>query len=116
MPNHIHGVLIISEDDSPVGVRHASPLQPRPPLGIIVGSFKSAVTKRINESRATPGILVWQRNYFEHVIRSERELNVIRQYILDNPLKWALDRDNPINAPRLSVSGTVDQYLRDVEL
>jgi len=85
MPNHIHGVLIISEDDSPVGVRHASPLrlplQPRTTLGTIVGSYKSAVNKRINESRATPGILVWQRNYYEHVIRGERELNAIRAYI-----------------------------------
>jgi len=50
------------------------------------------------------------------VVRSEHELNTIRAYIQNNPLRWALDHDNPINAPRLSISGTVDQYLRDAGL
>jgi len=38
---------------------------------------------------------LWQRNYYEHIVRNENELNRIRQYIMDNPLKWALDRENP---------------------
>jgi putative transposase len=45
--------------------------------------------------RHTPGVPIWQRNYFEHVIRSEESLNRIRQYILDNPARWAFDRENP---------------------
>jgi REP element-mobilizing transposase RayT len=61
-----------------------------------VGSFKSAVTKNINATRGTPGALVWQRNYYEHVVRDEGSLNRIRQYILDNPAQWAMDRDNPL--------------------
>jgi len=97
MPNHIHGVISI------VGATHASPLQqthpPRGPipgsLGAIVGSFKSAVTKRINRHRHTPGGVVWQRNYYEHIIRTELALNAIRQYIRDNPLRWHLDQYNP---------------------
>jgi len=62
-------------------------------LGALIAGFKSAATKRINILRGTPGKPVWQRNYYDHIIRNERELQNIRQYIHDNPLKWALDRD-----------------------
>jgi len=61
----------------------------------IIRSFKSAVAKRINALRATPGAPVWQRNYYEHIIRDERALNAIRRYIAENPLRWHLDRNNP---------------------
>jgi len=78
---------------------HASPLRgpgPEPrSIGAMVGSFKSAVTKRINQSRNTPGAPVWQRNYYERVIRGERELDGIRRYIVDNPAKWAEDENHP---------------------
>lgn len=53
----------------------------------IVRAFKSFSARRINELRDTPGLPIWQRNYYDHIIRHERELNAIRQYILDNPLK-----------------------------
>ncbi len=92
MPNHIHGIILNYNDD--VGATHASPLLKRPRLGDMVGSFKSAVTKRINEIRATPGATIWQRNYYEHIIRNERGLNRIREYIHGNPLRWELDREN----------------------
>jgi hypothetical protein len=52
------------------------------------------VTKRINELRHTPGAPIWQRNYYEHIIRDERALNAIRRYIQENPLRWHLDREN----------------------
>jgi hypothetical protein len=67
-------------------------------LGIIVGSFKSAVTKRINEERGTPGAIMWQRNYYEHVIRDEESLNSTRLYIQNNPAQWDADSENPANA------------------
>ena len=57
--------------------------------------FKSAVTKRINQMRGSPGVSVWQRNYWEHIIRDERALQAIRRYIINNPLRWHLDRYNP---------------------
>ena len=60
-----------------------------------MGSFKSATTKRINEIRAKPGIPVWQRNYYEHIIRKEEPFKRTREYILTNPLRWHLDRENP---------------------
>ncbi len=102
MPNHVHGIVVIT---GAVGARHASSL-PHPTrahgtdkgsLGVIVGSFKSAVTKRINDLHGSRGAIVWQRNYYERVSRDEREPYCARQYILDNPLLCALDRENPLN-------------------
>ena len=59
--------------------------------------YKSAVTKKINELRKTAGSPVWQRNYWEHVIRNDEELSKAREYIQNNPLKWELDKENPAN-------------------
>lgn len=67
------------------------------PLGQLIGAFKTISTKRINELRGISGIAIWQRNYYEHVIRDEMELNRVREYIINNPLQWALDRENPVN-------------------
>jgi len=64
-------------------------------LGAIIGQFKSLATKRINVLRGTPGARVWQRNYWEHIIRNERTLEAIRRYIVYNPARWAWDRYNP---------------------
>jgi len=99
MPNHIHGIVWIFADDDIVGATGRSPLPPRGPipksLGSFIAGYKSAVTKRINEIRGTPGNPVWQRNYYERVIRNERELDAIRRYIRDNPAHWAEDPENP---------------------
>lgn len=54
----------------------------------------SAVTKRINQIRGTPGAPVWQRSYYEHITRNERELNAVRRYILGNPVNWQADVEN----------------------
>jgi putative transposase len=106
MPNHLHGILWIAGVSAGVGARHASPLQdsadakgPRGAvagsLGAIVGSFKAAVSKRINASRETPRSAVWQRNYYERIIRNEDELRRVREYIRLNPVQWDFDRENP---------------------
>ncbi|MCJ7497673.1 MAG: transposase, partial [candidate division Zixibacteria bacterium] len=62
-------------------------------LGSIVGQIKSIVTKKIRIKGLK--YFCWQRNYYEHIIRNEDKLNKIRQYILNNPLSWHLDRENP---------------------
>ena len=62
-------------------------------IGAIMGQFKSITAKRINALRDTPGAPVWQRNYYEHIIRNERALNAIRRYILNNPANWTKDAD-----------------------
>ena len=63
-------------------------------LPAVVRSFKSASARQINLLRGTPGAPLWQRNYYEHVIRNEEDLFAIRKYIADNPAQWALDEEN----------------------
>jgi REP element-mobilizing transposase RayT len=62
-----------------------------------VAGFKSAVTKQINLLRDNRDIPIWQRNYYESIIRDEQSLIAIREYILNNPFKWEKDPDNPEN-------------------
>ena len=104
MPNHLHGIVIME----PVGARHAVPLHNTTehfgaPLAgtipTIIRSFKSAVTKEIRNLQKTPVFKVWQRNYYEHVIRVETELDRIREYITNNPAQWEIDRENPLRCP-----------------
>ena len=103
MPNHIHGIIAIQRSSRSVGAHGRAPLPSggaflqRPPrsLGSFLAGFKSAATKRINAFRRSPGQPVWQRNYYEHVIRDDRDLDRIRRYIRDNPAKWAEDIYNP---------------------
>ncbi len=80
---------------SPQPTTGCSPQRPNGPLkkslSSFVAGFKSTVTKQINQIRQTPGIPVWQRNYYEHIIRNDNELNKIREYIINNPLTWETD-------------------------
>ena len=99
MPNHFHGILWLINSDLDTSTHDTVPqsqphLLPRS-LGSIVGNFKSITTRRINQVRKTPGQPVWQRNYYEHIIRHDKELNAVRQYILDNPANWLQDAENP---------------------
>jgi putative transposase len=104
MPNHIYGIVWISEVNAAVGATGRSPLRMEPSrrsgpaprsLGSFVAGFKSSVTKRINKMRNTPGKMVWMRNYHDCIIRNEKELGEIRRYIVENPLKWEIDHENP---------------------
>lgn len=94
MPNHLHGIIIIIEIDNGRGVSQYAPTtkskfqSPSQTLGSIVRGFKATTTKQINKLRNSPGSPVWQRNYFERVVRNERELNRIREYIQNNPFNW----------------------------
>jgi len=106
MPNHVHGIIIIDNDAYCRVTVHHDPTINRAPtqyecfgkptsntIPTIIRSLKSTITKQINIIRNTPNVPVWQRNYYEHVIRNENELNRIRQYIIDNPVKWENDHD-----------------------
>ena len=99
MPNHIHGIISITN----VGATHASPLPiisngpGSGSLGAIVGSFKSATSKRIHELTKSHDHRLWQRNYYEHVIRNERDHQAIYDYILANPGNWEKDNDYTSN-------------------
>jgi REP element-mobilizing transposase RayT len=82
-----------------VGAQHAAPLLQEPnvkpgSLGAIVRSFKSAVTRRIGRECNATGI--WQRNYYEHVIRNHTDWDRIQRYVESNPSLWAEDEENPV--------------------
>jgi REP-associated tyrosine transposase len=61
------------------------------PLGQLIGAFKTISAKKINQMRARPGMRVWQRNYYEHIIRNQNEYEATGMYILANPDNWAED-------------------------
>ena len=120
MPNHLHGIVLITNEDRRGGSRTAQgsdgphheeggsrtaptetdsgrSLGPakRKPLGRLVGAFKTVSTKCINEIRGSAGAAFWQRNFHEHIVRDQTELNLIREYIAGNPAAWETDRENP---------------------
>ena len=79
-----------------VGAIHESPRQRRKMLlPKIIGRFKMNSAKQINQIRNTSGVPVWQRNYYEQIIRNEKSLEKIRNYIINNPLEWYYDDYNP---------------------
>jgi putative transposase len=100
MPNHLHGIVVIADEDLCRGGSRTAPtavVPRRKALGRLIGAFKTASTKEINKIMNTPGARIWQRSFYDHVMRNETELGLIRQYIFNNPLKWHLDRNNPDN-------------------
>ncbi len=100
MPNHFHGIVIIDQDDrSPScqrthdGMPLRNQLQRKPrSLSSFVAGFKSITTKRMNTIRNATGTPVWQRNYYEHIIRDQDSAARIRQYIQNNPIVWEQDQ------------------------
>lgn len=97
MPNHVHGIIVLSD----VGAGVGAGLRPAPTnefkrhgVPEIVRAFKSFSARRINALRAMDDQPVWQRNYYEHIIR-DGELDKIREYVRTNSLHWACDRYNP---------------------
>ena len=114
MPNHLLGIIFIHEargkgEASPerqsngtvIKPGDASPLHAEGTIpgsvGAIIQNFKSVSTRKVNRLYFKPGNKIWQRNYYERIIRNERELNAIRKYIHDNPYNWGLDKENPAN-------------------
>jgi hypothetical protein len=102
MPNHFHGILLVGAQfiAPPCRMRHdpielPGVMNHAPTLGKILRAFKAVSTRRIRNGN-TPGF-AWQRNYYERIIRGEKELEAIRRYIADNPMRWDLDRENPCN-------------------
>jgi len=111
MPNHVHGIIKIVRDFDTagiqyhVGAQHVVPLHVASrqsqhkfqhilpgSLGVIVRNYKSIITKLCRQN--DDEYVVWQRNYHERIVRTDRELNNVRQYILNNPANWQNDRNN----------------------
>ena len=89
MPNHIHGILIINKREG---------ASPSPTISQIIRSFKSKsaleYVKYINDNNLNISGKIWQRSFYDHVIRNKQSLNAIREYISNNPLKWDDDENN----------------------
>lgn len=98
MPDHIHGIIWITEVGATGSVaRKTSPGLDPCSLGVIVGQYKSRTAKLINRIRKTPGKKIWQRNYYDRIIRNEKELHSIRRYIINNPLQWENDQGKSLH-------------------
>jgi putative transposase len=119
MPNHFHAIMVITDEprvdtdeprmdtdeprmDTDKPRRGGSRTAPttnkqRKPLGRLIGAFKTVSTKKINILRDAPATPLWQRNYYEHIIRDRDAMDKICQYIVNNPLSWDLDRLHPDN-------------------
>jgi len=120
MPNHLHGIIVIN-----VGAIHESPANKHAIykrairelplqedrrqmlLPKIIGRFKMNSTKYINILLNQPGQPLWQRNYYEHIIRDKQSLNRIRHYIKTNPKNWETDRNNPKNWHVIAIIGVI---------
>ena len=120
MPNHFHAIMVITDrprmdTDQPCrGRSRTTPTmrtapttnerynadaidKQRKPLGRLIGAFKTVSTKKINVLRDAPGTPLWQRNYYEHIIRNPDAMDKIRQYIINNPVSWSIDKLHPNN-------------------
>jgi REP element-mobilizing transposase RayT len=101
MPNHLHGIILVGAGFAPPdrgapnrgACRGAACCAPT--LGDILRAFKSISAIAVNRLLGRSDRSLWQRNYYEHIVRSENELARIREYIANNPAQWALDRENP---------------------
>ena len=139
MPNHVHFIVWINRPvgaipavapDKAVGagstggsyeaawtIPEPQKVNETPTLGDVVGAFKSLVFKVylewVRDNDPTRRAKFWQRNYYEHIVRNERELQAIRQYIRNNPENWPADRDNPKNFSHLLPHSSVEEYVRE---
>jgi len=84
MPNHIHGIIQLQASGGRA-------------LSEIIQNFKTSAARRINQLRSGKYLPVWQRNYYEHIIRNEESLQKIRDYIVNNPVSWNQDKLHPNN-------------------
>jgi len=117
MPNHFHGIILITNNNDDgfglgrgaacraqnacrapiIGTCGKGAASSAPTVGKIMRAFKSISAIAVNRALDRHGVPVWQRNYYERIIRDDNELQRARQYILDNPAKWDQYHENPAN-------------------
>jgi REP element-mobilizing transposase RayT len=112
MPNHFHGIMIITDNcrglvskpsvsKSLFSNKSNVPFyQKKTRLGTVIAYFKYQTTKLINLHRDLAGVKFWQKNYYEHIIRNQKSLEILREYIINNPLNWETDQLHPNNPSR----------------
>ncbi len=100
MPNHMHGVVFLSQTAAAADASTGETVQDVPTLGDVVRVFKSLTTVEYGKGVRGMGWVryekrLWQRNYYERVVRNGSEMRAVREYIANNPRNWELDRENP---------------------
>jgi putative transposase len=96
MPNHLHGIVLLTEVGAGLKPAPTKSMVRKQALSEIVRAFKTFSSQRINKLREMSGNLFWQRSFYDHVIRDDESLHRIREYIINNPLRWELDQENPL--------------------
>ncbi len=114
MPNHFHGIILITDKcrglvskpfiSKPIISKPLSDQKSNVPfyqkktrLGTVIAYFKYQTTKLINQKRDLAGVKFWQKNYYEHIIRNQKSLEMLREYIVNNPQSWEIDQLHPHN-------------------
>ncbi len=108
MPSHIHGIIIINNENDRRTEHCSVPTNTEPGFGLlskVIKSFKNAVTKKIRQELSDNNFQ-WQRSFYDHVIRNEESLYEIKKYIINNPLKWELEKNNIKNLPFIICSNS----------
>jgi putative transposase len=122
MPNHVHGILIIEENmvgnaymRSHKGNAFMHSLQDKTKmlLSKIIQQYKASVTRKINSLQNEFGF-EWQKSFYDHVIRNEKSLDNLRQYIMDNPLKWELDIENRETKHAGHIEKSCSDYYKEI--
>ena len=92
MPNHFHGIIIINKNvDAAIG-------QQQKAMPEIIRGFKTFSARQVNKVRHQSGVPLWQRNYYERIIRNEEELDRVQKYIINNPRNWTKDRESNLHS------------------
>jgi putative transposase len=96
MPNHFHALVQIIHGPIPPPLPASPHFSMRPKsISSLVAGFKSITTTKINQLRRSPGHKVWQRNYYDSIVYTDRGLAKVRRYIANNPYQWHLDQLHP---------------------
>jgi putative transposase len=130
MPNHIHGIVWIKGDGSyrlhpgtwknddirrdeqpPISTKDNTKFET---LSNIIGAFKTTAATRVNKLRGQLGVAVWQKSFYDRIVRNDRELEGIQEYIRNNPFKWKDDRDNPAGPKFGLVAKSMDDYWNEI--
>ncbi len=95
MPDHVHGIIHINNpDENSLLIKREFKIRPRS-ISTVVSGFKSAVTKRCHS--IDPALIIWQSRFFERIIRNEYELHNVREYIINNPIRWEAVQNQKTN-------------------
>jgi REP element-mobilizing transposase RayT len=111
VPNHVHGIIVVHGERI---VGNGFKPFPTHDLSEIIRGFKTFSSRRINEEMKGNDKFQWQKSFYDHVIRNDRSLDNLRQYIINNPVKWELDIENRRNEANRLQEKTCKEYYKKI--